>query len=41
VERVKSATFAGTHSVVVQAASVGAVSHRLDDWTLLAYIITP
>jgi hypothetical protein len=41
VERVKTVGFAGSHSVVVQAASIGSVSHRLDDYTLLAYVLTP
>jgi hypothetical protein len=40
VERVRSVTTSGTHTVTVQAASVlTALSFRLDDWTLTAMAV--
>jgi hypothetical protein len=42
VERVRTVTTSGTHTVTVQAASIGAgVSDRLDDWTLTAMAVSP
>lgn len=40
VERVHTVTTSGTHTVTVQAASVsGALTDRLDDWTLTAMAV--
>lgn len=36
VERLRTATFGGSHAVTVQTAVVGATSERLDDWALIA-----
>lgn len=42
VERVRTVTFTGTHSVVVQAAQpVAGITNRLDDYTLSSWAIAP
>ncbi len=41
VERVRTVTTSGSHVVVVQTATVGGLTHRLDDWTLTAMAVSP
>ncbi len=41
VERVHTVSATGSHTVVVQAASVGSLTDRLDDWTLTATAVAP
>jgi len=39
VERVRSVTTSGTHTVTVQATEIGGLTNRLDDWTLTAMAV--
>src|SRR4051794_13715508 len=39
VERVRTVTTSGTHTVTVQATEIGGLTNRLDDWTLTAMAV--